>query len=664
MKLTRWNRTFLFGILILVCPFLLSQETKPAKPYVVSGVRQGPSFFPAVDYPETRPAKPGEMDFKHYHKYDEVVSFLRQWEKDYPELVSLYSVGKSFEGRDIWQMTITNKKTGKDTDKPAMFLEGNRHSGEVTAAESALYFAWHVLTNYGKDPDITRLVDTKTLYVKVKNNPDGSELYLNTAQSNRSTVRPHDSDGDGLLDEDPAEDLDGDGFSRQMRKKVEMGKGEFILDTADPSGRLMKRVSPGKGDYLVYSEGLDNDGDGKYNEDGVGGLDLHRNYPENWRPEPGRDLTGRGWTQMGAGEYPLSEPETRCVVLFLLEHPNVSVGQTMDTAVPMHLRPPSTSRSEESMFPEDLALYRHFDTEGRKLTSYPYAGDVYWDFANAGRSFRDMEMRGPEEEAGPTGRPLFGHSPDFGYFYYGAIWYGDELWSGGRVKDYDGDGKITELEILRWNDEALGGRGFKRWTKVNHPQLGEVEVGSYNPKFFRQNPPPEFLEEWARKEALFNLMLAKSLPQVKILSSEVRLLKKAVQAQGKSASNPTRDKDKEIDKDTEKAKDKNINSILDKDRSRFELSCLVTNEGFLPTALKMADRVKIVRPDWVEVKLPEGAELEKGFKPKIEIGHLNSGEKKEIRWRFKIKPAPSETEVSIYSTRGGVDKKKVPITNK
>lgn len=50
------------------------------------------------------------------------------------------------------------------------------------------------------------------------------------------------------------------------------------------------------------------------------------------------------------------------------------------------------------------------------------------------------------------GRPLFGHPPDFGYFYYGSIWYRDELWSGGKVIDYNKDGKITELEILRWND--------------------------------------------------------------------------------------------------------------------------------------------------------------------------------------------------------------------
>ncbi|MCK7489691.1 MAG: hypothetical protein MZU79_05220 [Anaerotruncus sp.] len=152
---------------------------KPTKAYVVGGIRHGISFFPKADYAFAKPKAAGELDFLHYHTYDEVNAFLRQWAADYPDLVDLYSVGKSFEGRDIWQITITNKATGKDTDKPAMFIEGNRHSGEVTAAECALWFADHILRGYGKDPELTKLVDTKAIYVRVKNNPDGSELYLN-----------------------------------------------------------------------------------------------------------------------------------------------------------------------------------------------------------------------------------------------------------------------------------------------------------------------------------------------------------------------------------------------------------------------------------------------------------------------------------------------------
>jgi len=603
------------------------QDSRPTKMYTVGGIRHGISYFPKVDTPFTKPKVAGEMDFAHYHTYDEVNAFLRKWASEFANLVDLYSVGKSFEGRDIWQITITNKSTGKDTDKPAMFIEGNRHSGEVTAAESALWFAWHILSSYGQDTEITRLVDTKAIYVRVKNNPDGSELYLNTAQSNRSTVRPYDDDRDGLLDEDPPEDLDGDGFVLQMRKKVEPGKGAMILDPADPSGRLMKRATDGKGDYIVSGEGVDNDGDGRTNEDGIGGLDLHRNYPENWRPMPGLDLTGRGWTQGGAGEYPLSETETRAVFTFLLEHPNISVVQTMDTTVPMLLHGPSTSRMSESMFPEDMKIYQYFDEQGKRITGYASAGDTYWDYANQGRDDRDMRTRaaemGFEMPREPQGSPLFGHSPDFGYLYYGAVWYGDELWNGGRVKDYDGDGRITDLESLRYIDEELGGRYFKPWTKTNHPTLGEVEIGGFNPKYWRQNPPVEILEEWIRKEALFNLFMAKSLPQVKIVSADIKPVKKKA--------------------DT------------------FEVVAVFTNEGFLPTALKMADRVKIVRPDTAEVRLPAGAELV-GVRGRQDIGFLKQNEKKEVRWKVKIKPGTTgEADVAIFSTRGGVARTKVKI---
>jgi hypothetical protein len=601
-------------------------EPRPTDAYIVGGVRHGVSFFPKAGYDFIKPKSPGTLDFLHYHTYDEVNLFLEKWAAEYPEIVELYSVGKSFEGRDIWQITITNKKTGKDTDKPAMFIEGNRHSGEVTAAECALWIADHIIRGYGHDPALTELVDTKAIYVRVKNNPDGSMLYLNTAQSNRSTVRPYDDDGDGLLDEDPPEDLDGDGFILQVRKKVEPGKGTMIVDPDDPSGRLMKRATDGKGDYIVSTEGVDNDGDGRTNEDGIGGLDLHRNYPENWRPMPGRDLTGRGWTQGGAGEYPLSEPETRAVFTFLLEHPNVSVVQTMDTSVPMLLHGPSTSRMSDSMFPEDMKIYQYFDEKGKAITGYPNAGDTYWDYANLGRGDRDMRARAAEMgfqvPAEPQGRPLFGHSPDFGYLYYGAVWYGDELWNGGRLKDFDGDGRVTELETLRFIEE-LGGRYFKPWTKAHHPVLGEVEIGGLNPKFWRQNPPVELLEEWVRKEGMFNLLLAQSLPQVKVLSVGMK---------------PVR-----------------------KEADTYEIVAIFTNEGFLPTALKMADRVKIVRPDAVSVRLPAGAELV-GARARQEIGHLQQNERKEVRWKIKVKPGTTgEAEVAIQSTRGGLARATVKI---
>ncbi len=513
------------------------------KYHIVPGLRHGPSAFKRNFLVETTPLQPGVMDFKHYHTYWETVDFLKKWAKDYPELVDLYVVAQSFGGVDIYQVTVTNKKTGKDTDKPAMYVEGNRHSGEVTAGESALWMLHHLLTNYGKNAEATRLIDNFTFYFRPVNNPDGNLLYLETAQTNRSTIRPVDNDRDGLLDEDPAEDLDGDGFVRQMRVKVEMGKGDAVVDERDPKGRLMRRVGAGKGDYLMLTEGYDNDGDGRVNEDGIGGLDLHRNYPENWRPEV--EDTGRGYTQGGAGEYPLSEPETRAVVTFLFAHPNVSVVNTMDTTVPMLLRPPSTSGSDERMYPEDLALYKTFDEKGKKITGYERAGDVYNDYGR--------------------GSPLFGHSPDFGYWQYGAIWYGDELWNGGNVGDYNKDGVTDELDRLNFNDKELKVTRFQPWTKIIHPQYGEAEVGGWNPKFWSQNPPPEILETWIEREARFNLMLAGSLP--KVVMGEPKIT-----AAG----------------------------------DLYTIELPIENTGAIPTALKQALLVRIVRQDTVSMVLPPG----------------------------------------------------------
>ena len=612
--------------------------TPPKPMHRVAGVRDGASFFPKTDYAQVRPLKAGEVDFRHYHAPEESLALMKMWAQKYPDLVEIYSVGKSFEGRDIWQMTITNRKTGKDTDKPAFFIEGGRHAGESSGSEATLYFINHVLTNYGTDPAITRLVDTKALYCKPHNNPDGNTLYLTTAQTLRSTVRPNDDDNDGLLDEDPGEDLDGDGFVRQMRKLVGPGKGNASKDPRDPSGRLMRRVAQGEGDYVLYPEGIDNDGDGRSNEDGIGGLDLHRNYPENWRPM--REATSRGYTQGGAGEYPLSEPETRAVFTFVMTHPNIAAAETLDTAVPMILRGPSTERDSVAMAPEDLALFEKFDKKAQEITGYARAGDVFYDYSVGGRPVD------PLTGETPVGRPLFGHSPDFGYSYVGVPWYGDEIWNGGRFMDYDKDGRVDEYEVMRWNDENRAGKGdFQNWTPYRHPQLGEVEIGGWNPKFWSQNPPPDLLETWARNEALWNLWMAEQLPQVKIVSLIATPAKPAPPAKGKPAKG---------------AKPEPPVSL----EGVYDVSVTVTNEGQMPTALEIAKRVKIVRPDACTLVLAGGQELlqapqgRRQQRPVIEIGWLKAGETKTVTWQVK---GTGKATVNVASTRGGIDRREVTI---
>jgi len=598
------------------------EKNQKSKFYTVSGERHGPSFFKKFVFPEVEYNPGDKLTFDTYHTVDVMYHWYEKWANQFPEIVDLYVIEHSFEGRPIYQMTVTNKKTGKDTNKPAAYFEGGRHSGEITSSESILWLTQHLLENYGKDPEITSLIDSKVIYLRPQNNPDGSNMYLFTEQRNRSTVKPDDTDRDGLLDEDPEEDLDGDGIIYQMRKKAvtpeEKEKANFIIDPKDPKGRLMKRTFPGKGQYLVYTEGLDNDGDGSYNEDGVGGLDLHRNYPENWRPNTGGDLTGRGYTQFGAGEYPLSEIETRSTALWVLSHPNISVVNSMDTRVPMHLRPPSTSKSEERMYPQDLAIYKEMDQLGLSYTSYPWAGDVYQTYATR---YKVNSMTGDPLKP----EPLFGHGPDFGYFYYGSIWYGDELWNNGAMKDYDGDGVYDDYDGLMWDDEANGSKGFKTWTPMIHPVLGEVEIGGFHPKFFGQNGPAWQLEDWAKKQALFNLAMAKRLPQLTINDLKV---KKTSQGE-------------------------------------FEITLEWTNSGKLPVALEQAKLVKIVQED--RVSLDFDKELTKGYEnAKVKItapslydktiyaGYTGVGEKKTATFKVKVEGSESiKGKIKLSSTRGG-----------
>jgi hypothetical protein len=537
----------------------------------------------------------------------------------------VYEVGRSYEGRPIMQVTITNKETGRAVDKPAAYFEGGRHSGEVTSSESVLWLIQHLLESYGDDESITDLVDSKAIYLRPENNPDGSNMYLYTAQSNRSTVRPYDSDRDGLIDEDPPEDLDGDGVIYQIRYRPRPGtddEANMMVDSRDPSGRLLRRARSGEGEWIVISEGVDNDGDGRFNEDGIGGLDLHRNYPENWRPDTGGDRTGRGYTQGGAGAYPLSESETRSVVLFLLSNPNVSIANSMDTRVPMHLRPPSTSYSAERMFPEDLAYYVHFDSIGMSITGYPWAGDVY-------DTYRTRIPINPFTGDSARPGPLFGHSPDFGYWYYGAIWYGDELWNGGAMRDYNDDGLLDEVDALTWDDEENGGVGFREWEPFEHPTLGQVEIGGFHPKFFSQNGPPGQLERWARNEALFNLEMALHLPQIDDVQARVR-------ARGE-----------------------------DGDSTTYEVTVSWSNSGRLPTALRQAQLVKIVQEDRVRLQFDNS--VTEGPDPQLRIvtpsqrdkviaaGWTQPGETKSVTFEVRTYGLPGvDGTVHVMSTRGGL----------
>lgn len=522
------------------------------------------------DFEETKPLVPGEFDVAHYFTYNEMVYWLDRWNRENPGITEVISIGKSLEGRDLWLIAITNKETGHRTRKPAMYLSGGRHSGEVTAPAAAMDFAYKLLSGYGVDDEITWMIDNFVYYVQPMENPDGTNMYLETVLRNRSTNRPYDSNFNGIADEDIENDLNNDGYISNMRQYVGMGKGNQIIDPNDPSGRLMISVGAGKGDYLVHQEGIDVDGDGRINSDTIGGMDLHRQDSHAWRPMA--EDTGHGYTQSGGSQHPYSEPEKAAMFQFLMANPNISVVQSMDTAVPMVLRGPSSSGTQESVTTFDQQYHYYLDQVGIETTGYPWAGDTHEIYMSRGLTGinpfeADMILLRQSD--------LLGHGLDFGLFQYGAVWHGDELWGNMRheyLEDWVGKGRIEQngLNALYAKDNIPGfERIFQEWEPFDHPDLGPVEIGGWNYKFWSQNPPPALLPQVVGRENNFNLALAKSLPKLDIVGMKV-----------------TNNGD-----------------------GTKTITATIENTGILPDALKQAHMIKIIRRTQATLKLGPGLKL-------------------------------------------------------
>ena len=166
------------------------------------------------------------LRFDFYYSYEQVVEALKALNKAYPELTTLDLVGKSEENREIYALMVNNPKTGDHLSKPGVYVDGNIHGNEIQAGEVCLYFLNQLLTKYGKNERITRMVDKNAYYVLPSVNVDGRYHFFtdpNTSSSNRGLRRPKDDDRDGLFDEDFMDDLDGE--KRSVRQAEDRSGG-------------------------------------------------------------------------------------------------------------------------------------------------------------------------------------------------------------------------------------------------------------------------------------------------------------------------------------------------------------------------------------------------------------------------------------------------------
>jgi len=167
-------------------------------------------------------------------------------------------------------------------EKQALFICGNVEADHVIGSEVALGIAEYLIDGYGKDKEVTEIVDQRTFYILPRLNPDGAELFFEKILTgHEGNLRQRDDDYDWQVDEDGPEDLNGDGMITLMRVKDKTG--EWLIDKKD--ARLMLKKEPGTpldSLYKMYPEGSDDDLDENYNEDGSGGYNINRNFPHNF----------------------------------------------------------------------------------------------------------------------------------------------------------------------------------------------------------------------------------------------------------------------------------------------------------------------------------------------------------------------------------------------
>lgn len=435
--------------------------------------------------------------YDHYYLYEELKSCLMTLQENHPHFMSVDTICETKEQKEVFVVTLTNQKTGAPNTKPAFYIDGNHHAGEVTGSMAAMHTIDYLVTN--ESP----LLNDYTVYVIPRMSPDGAEAYLSSAEKLRSVNRnyPYEEKEAGLH----PSDIDGDGVIRLMRVKT--SHGAWKVSKEDPRVMIKRQPDDGVGEfYNVYPEGEIVDYDGVHIKlaKNKWGLDFNRNYPFGWFTES---------RQPGSGAYPLSNPENKAVADFIISHPNISLASTLHTSGGMIIYPPGV-HPEKQAHAFDMKLYKAIGKMGTDETTYP-CYNIFDAFLTDTVNYSS------------------GAFDDWAYFTQGILTYTVELWdmkkhagiphTWPRVAHQDVAKELEDYKKqLAWIDQNVSKElGFKEWTKINHPQLGEVEIGGCDFKYTMQNCPPHLLQTEIENNTNFMLRQIATLPKLAFDSVKV-----------------------------------------------------------------------------------------------------------------------------------------------
>ncbi len=406
----------------------------------------------------------------------------------YPQWVKTKTLTQTEGGKDIWMLTLGS---GKTDEKPAIAVVGGVEGKHLLGVEMAIGFAEKLMASSATD-SIKTLLNKQTFYVFPNMSPDATEQYFAKVKAERSgNATKTDDDRDGKLNEDGLDDLDGNGKITMMR--ILNPTGKFKLNPDDPRSLILADASKGEtGKYIVLTEGLDNDKDGDFNEDGEGGVNFNKNSSYNYKN-----------FIPGAGEYAVSEKENRALFDFLFDAFNiyavVTFGPVNNLSTPVSFNPSALSK--------------------RIITGW-FEADVK---SNALVSERYNKITKTKDA--PKTQAESGDFSQWAYFHFGRLSFSTPGWWVPKVapdsarKEKKFTNEDPTAAYLRWAASQGINDTFTPWKAVNHPDFpGQtVEVGGIDP-FVLINPPYKMVDGIVAKHTDFVVSLAAMAPQVEFVN--------------------------------------------------------------------------------------------------------------------------------------------------
>lgn len=541
-----------------------------------------------------------------YPGYEALTAALRKVAAAHPDRVRLTSIGRTLQGREVWLVTLgrsaqaqSQSRPAGPAARPAVLVVANLEADHVVGSAVALGLVERLAAATGKD---AAWLDRCDVYVVPRLNPDGAERALAAPLTEfRLNFRPVDRDRDGRTNEDGPDDLDGDGVTVRMRVK-DPARATLVPHESDP--RLLRPANAARGEAAVYAEepeGVDNDGDGLRNEDPPGGVNLNRNWPHRWAefdPE--------------AGFSPASEPAVHHLIQFAYDHPEIAAVWAFGLGDNLREEP---KKPASDLDDADLPLAAELSKVFQKVAAPPAVA--------AGGS--------------PAGRgtPAPGAAGDgalaaWAYHQFGALGLASRLWTTPEIPPPPAPKPAApgepaapapparpaipedgELRWLFWNDHVVGGRAFVPWHPFEHPALGRVEVGGWRPGV-RINPPAPQVGPITETHLAFLNELTGRL---------ARLTVPAVKVQAKGGR-------------------------------LFEVTAVVRNEGYFPTALAQGVRTRKALPVLVRLDAPGATVLAGRAREQLDT-LAGAGGQREFRWLLLAPETLKEARLEASCPRAG-----------